>query len=215
MTSLPAVSVVEAFPSLIAKSAASGRSPGASGSAPRRPRKPSKASTRSDANANANASVALLMPHGRGALGRESIDIHFNDVECQTLDRNGVHAIGELIIETRGADLLIEQLDNEHVLTGRGGHHIDCRILFRHAYGRMICRLGVDRLTADTHIGLIESRSFKEIQSFNFSRPRHVGHDGGGSLWTHLEYRASPLNEIQGITWRGGSLRLASLTLIP
>ena len=213
MTSLPATRIEQQHPSFPkhsrgASSVAERPKPAPT---PRRPR----AIPKGRRHADEDARVRTLLAERRGQLGPRAIDVNFNDMACRSFDKNGIFDLGDLIIDTRGTDLLIEQLDDERVLTGRSGHHIDCRILFRHAYGRMICRLGVDRLTSDTHIGLIESRSLKEVQSFSFSRPRHVGHDGGGALWTHLEYRASPLNEIQGLTWRGGSLRLASITLIP
>ena len=207
MTSLPAVRLVTSNPSYPSNVSAPGRAR-APAIPPRTPAKPRR-------GADDETRLRSLLAEGRGALGTSAVDIHFNSLDCRTLDKQGIYVMDEFIIDTRGSALLIEQLDNERVLTGVGGLHIDCRILFRRAYGKMICRLGVDRITADTYIGLIESRSLKEVQSFSFSRPRHVGHDGGGSLWTHLEYRSSPLNEIQGITWRGGSLRLASITLTP
>lgn len=211
MTSLPATSIAPLHPSFPTHSSGAKSVVGRPKASPRRSRV-----APTERNRDGKESCArTLLADGRGLLGAQSVDINFNDMTCRSFEKNGIYDLGELIIDTRGTDLLIEQLDDERVLTGRGGHHIDCRILFRHAYGRMVCRLGVDRLTTDTHIGLIESRSLKEVQSFSFSRPRHVGHDGGGALWTHLEYRASPLNEIQGLTWRGGSLRLSSITLIP
>ena len=207
MTSLPAVRFAEtlsSYPSVAVES----RKSRASTSAPRTP-------VRTTSAGNDEKRLKNLLAEGLGKLGDAPVDIHFNQQECRTLDKQGIHIMDDFIIDTRGSALLIEQLDTERVLTGVGGHHIDCRILFRRAYGKLICRLGVDRITADTHIGLIESRTLKEVQSFSFSRPRHVGQDGGGSLWTHLEYRSSPLNELQGIAWRGGSLRLASITLVP
>ena len=211
MTSLPATRVEPQHPSFSPHSLGVTSAAGRPKPGPRRPRPSAQGRRRTDEE----TCLRTLLAEHRGHLGSRTIDVNFNDLACRSFDKSGIFDLGDLIIDTRGTDLLIEQLDDERVLTGRSGHHIDCRILFRHAYGRMICRLGVDRLTSDTHIGLIESRSLKEVQSFSFSRPRHVGHDGGGSLWTHLEYRASPLNEIQGLAWRGGSLRLSSITLIP
>jgi len=157
---------------------------------------------------------SLLEGHG-GVLGPCAIDQHFGDEHLGLVRSGEMLALPALVVVAGEADAIIEQSDDGNVLTGRRSSSNDCRLIFRHAYGRVRCTLRTVGNTGDVHIGLLEHRRFDEVQAINLLRPRGSRGDTRGSLWTTIEYHADPLCELQGIAWRGGLIQIASISLSP
>lgn len=157
---------------------------------------------------------SLLEGHG-GVLGPCTIEQHFGDEHLGLVKAGEMLALPALVVVAGEADAIIEQSDDGNVLTGRRSSSNDCRLIFRHAYGRVRCTLRTVGNTGDVHIGLLEHRRFDEVQAINLLRPRGSRGDTRGCLWTTIEYRADPLCELQGIAWRGGLIQIASISLSP
>jgi hypothetical protein len=157
---------------------------------------------------------SLLEDQG-GTLGPCGVEQRFDDEHLGLIRAGEMLALPALVIVAGETDAIIEQSDDGNVLTGRRGSSNDCRLIFRHAYGRVRCTLRTVNTTGDVHIGLLDHRRFDEVQAINILRPRGTRGDTRGSLWTTLEYRADPLCELQGIAWRGGLIQIASISLSP
>jgi hypothetical protein len=125
-------------------------------------------------------------------LGPCAIDQHFGDEHLGLVRSGEMLALPALVVVAGEADAIIEQSDDGNVLTGRRSSSNDCRLIFRHAYGRVRCTLRTVGNTGDVHIGLLEHRRFDEVQAINLLRPRGSRGDTRGSLWTTIEYRADP-----------------------
>lgn len=156
-----------------------------------------------------------LLEGGGGILGTQRADQRFDDDHLGVVRAGDVLELPALIIVAGNADVIVEQTEDGTVLTGRRGAANDCRLIFRHAYGRVTCTLRTVHGTGDVHIGFLEHRHFNEVQSISLQRPRGGRNDSRGTLWTTLEYHADPLCEVQGIAWRGGLLQIASISLSP
>lgn len=152
--------------------------------------------------------------HGRRELGPEGVEQAFADDQLGLIRAGHVHPLEHLLIVTGERDAIIEQADDGNVLTGCFRSENDCRLIFRHAYGRVRCTVRTVCDTEDVHLGFLNCL-FQEVQSVNLQRPRNHRHDTPGSLWSTLEFRAAPLCELRGIAWRGGMLQIANISLIP
>ncbi|UPG94083.1 hypothetical protein [Luteibacter aegosomatissinici] len=139
--------------------------------------------------------------------------------------RAGFHAIPgntfrefeELIIFAGLNGLVISSsMDgNRTFLTGIKGRHNECLILFRHAYGKVTCRLGVGNLGADAHVGFLTHTTFKEAWRAEYGKQPDARVPDDPAFWTDLPFAATQLNELQGIVWRGGTLCIERITLEP
>lgn len=157
---------------------------------------------------------SLLEGNG-GVLASRPAEQGFGDEHLGVIKAGSLLALPALVIVAGEADVIIEQSERGNVLTGRRGSSNDCRLIFRHAYGRVQCVMRTTGSASDVHIGLLDHRRFDEVQTFCIQRPRGSRNDHRGTLWTTIEYQAEPLCELQGIMWRGGSLQIESLTLMP
>jgi len=154
-----------------------------------------------------------------GVLGRDEVDIRFTDAHVQTIEANSVTLLGELVIITGKHGVFIEPVDGPegetYALTGMHRIENDCLLLFRHAYGSVTCQLAMNDLGADAHIGFLKHKDFAEMRTFSFSGPRGAMRYEKAGFETALSYRATELNELQGIVWRGGLLRIERIRLSP
>lgn len=152
--------------------------------------------------------------HGRRDLGPEAVEQQFADDQLGLIRAGSVLPLEHLIVVTGERDAIIEQTDDGNVLTGCYRTENDCRLIFRHAYGRIRCTVRTLCDTTDVHLGFLNCL-LQEVQTVNIQRPRSNRNDAAGSLWTTLEFHAEPLYEIQGIAWRGGMLQLSHIALSP
>ncbi|QWT19956.1 hypothetical protein KPL74_19680 [Bacillus sp. NP157] len=163
-------------------------------------------------------SVAELLAQPVGSLGDEVISLDFRHAPFSTVPPHSSQVFGELVIVTGDAAVRIGSPDDDDsgrcVLTGTRGRHNDCLLLFRHAYGTVICQLGVGNVAADAHIGFLQHGDFAEVRTFSFTKPRERL-QGSAGFWTTLEYSARHLNELQGIVWRGGTVCIERIRLEP
>ena len=154
-----------------------------------------------------------------GSLGTETLTIDFRNAPFSLVPPNTLQAYGELLIVTGESTLRVGPSDSDDadrcVLTGVKGRHNDCLILFRHAYGGVLCELGVGDIAADAHVGFLQHGDFAEVRTFSFTKPRERRHQGDSGFWTTLQYSARHLNELQGIVWRGGTLCIERIRLDP
>jgi hypothetical protein len=158
----------------------------------------------------------LAVLEGSGSvLGKATVVQAFDEIEPGTIHAGDMRVLSSIVIVAGRSDVIIEQTDDGQVLTATRGSNNDCRLIFRHAYGRACCELRTTGSSADAHLGFLDHRRFEEVQTFSISRPRSMHGECRGSLWTTLEFRADPLCELQGIVWRGGLLQIAKLTLVP
>jgi hypothetical protein len=80
------------------------------------------------------------------------------------------------------------------------------------------CDIRIPNGAAESRITYLRSPSQKspglgELHSFNITQPlARLRNDLGGFSMT-LDYRADPLNEVQGILWRGGLLQISRIRL--
>ncbi len=74
-------------------------------------------------------------------LGPCAIDQHFGDEHLGLVRSGETLALPALVVVAGEADAIIEQSDDGNVLTGRRSSSNDCRLIFRHAYGRVRCTL--------------------------------------------------------------------------
>lgn len=203
MTSLPAMHAYKSQPTV----AGNGRKPDASRSHLRQRRLAEK------------PSILDHLAQPLGMLGREEVDIRFTDAHVQAIEANSVTLLGELVIVTGKHGVFIEPVDGPHgeiyALTGMHRVENDCLLLFRHAYGSITCQLAMNDLGADAHIGFLKHRDFAEMRTFSFNGPRGAMRYEKAGFETVLSYRATELNELQGIVWRGGLLRIERIKLTP
>ncbi|NID17456.1 hypothetical protein [Luteibacter yeojuensis] len=156
---------------------------------------------------------------GKGATATAPHSEHFDHSASRTLAANSTHDLGEVLVITGEEPLLIVDTDEGFALTavneGKPRLRNACQILFRHAYQYVSFHVEVDSRTSDAHIGLLRHTTLAEIQAFTLHRPRPLRTQEGSRLRHTIDYRAPPLEEVQGIVWRGGNLKLSHLELAP
>lgn len=154
-----------------------------------------------------------------GVLGREEVDIRFSEADVRAIEPNSVTPLGELVIVTGKHGVFIEPVGGPdsgiHALTGMHRTENDCLLLFRHAYGSVTCQLAMNDMGADAHVGFLKHKDFAEVRTFSFTGPRGAMRYEQAGFETVLNYSATELNELQGIVWRGGLLRIERIRLTP
>ncbi|HEY4093725.1 MAG TPA: hypothetical protein VGN46_19630 [Luteibacter sp.] len=150
-------------------------------------------------------------------LGSHGATVDFARARFHSVPANAVEIFEELVLVTGKTGLLVSRTrDDAHAyLTGIKGHHNECLILFRHAYGKVSCRLGIGNLGADAHVGFLTHGTFKEAWHAAYGRQPEARAPEDRGFWTDLPYEATELNELQGIVWRGGTLCIERITLEP
>jgi hypothetical protein len=162
-----------------------------------------------------NPELRAALEGGGGVLGSTVAVQAFDELEPGAVHAGSLRVLSSTVIVAGRSDVIVEQTDTGQVLTGTRGSNNDCRIIFRHAYGRVRCELRTMTTSADVHLGFLDHRRFEEVQTFSISRPRSLHGECRGALWTTLEFRAEALCEVQGLVWRGGLLQIARITLTP
>jgi hypothetical protein len=155
-----------------------------------------------------------------GALASCAIEECFQDAPSGTLRAGGMLQLPETMIVAVSADVVIEPADEGCVVTGTRGKNNECRLIFRRAYRRVSCHIRVPNGAAESRITYLRSPSQKspslvELQSFNICQPHVRQPTGAGGFSMTLDYDADPLNEVQGILWRGGLLQISRISLTP
>ena len=163
--------------------------------------------------------ILSTLSEGRGATATKPYSERFDHVPSRTLAANSTHDLGEVVVLTGEEPLLIVDDDDGFALTavneGKPRLRNACQLLFRHAYQYVSFHIEVDSRTADAHIGLLRHTTLAEVQAFTLHRPKPLRAQEGSCLHHTIEYRAPPLEEVQGIVWRGGNLKLSHLELAP
>ncbi len=119
------------------------------------------------------------------------------------------------------SDVIIEETDKGSVVvTGTRGRNNECRLIFRRAYGHVRCDIRIPNGAAESRITYLRSPCAKapglaELHSFNICQPLQRMHGDAGGFSMNLDYHADPLNEVQGILWRGGLLQISRISLTP
>jgi hypothetical protein len=150
-------------------------------------------------------------------LGPHGLTVEFMRARFLRVPANGCQLFEDLVLVTGNNDLIIGSSRDGSIsyLTGVKGHHNDCLILFRHAYGKATCRLGIGNLGADAHVGFLTHGTFKEAWHATYGRQPEARSPEDRGFWTELTHEATQLNELQGIVWRGGTLCIERITLEP
>jgi hypothetical protein len=175
-----------------------------------RPRRPARPRLLAE---HPKADEILGLVHGAD-LGPMAITIPFSRAPFTAIAANSYQVFEDLVIITGRSELLVSDADERRFLTGNKGLQNDCLILFRHAYGKVICDLSTSNLGADTHVGFLTHTHFREAWHADFARqpsPRIPTRTD----WTPLPCTRTELNELQGIAWRGGTLCIEQITLEP
>ena len=163
--------------------------------------------------------ILSALPEGRGATATEPYTERFDHAVSRTLAANSTHDLGEVLVVTGEEPLLIVDADDDFALTavneGKPRLRNACQLLFRHAYQYVSFHVEVDSRTTDAHIGLLRHTTLTEVQAFTLHRPRPLRTQEGSCLRHTIDYRAPPLEEVQGIVWRGGNLKLSHIELAP
>ena len=163
--------------------------------------------------------ILSTLAEDEGAAAAGPYTERFDHAPCRTLAPNTTHDLGEVIVVTGEEPLLIVDTDDGCALTAvnesKPRLRNACQILFRHAYQYVSFHIEVDSRTTDAHIGLLRHTTLAEIQAFTLHRPKPQRAQEGSRLQHTIEYRAPPLEEIQGIVWRGGNLKLSHIDLSP
>jgi len=155
-----------------------------------------------------------------GALASQPMDEDFREAISGTLKAGEMLQLPETMIVAVNADVVIEPTEEGCVVTGTRGRNNECRLIFRHAYRRVSCHLRVPNGAAEARITFLRSPSQKspalvELQSFNICPPHLRQANGAGGFSMTIDYDADPLNEVQGILWRGGLLQISRVSLTP
>jgi hypothetical protein len=155
-----------------------------------------------------------------GALAPQLMEESFRDAPSGTVKAGDMLELKETMIVAVSADVIIEPTDDGCLVTGTRGRNNECRLIFRHAYSHVRCDIRIPNGAAESRITYLRSPSQKspglgEPHSFNISQPAlRMRSDAGGFSMT-LNYHADPLNEVQGILWRGGLLQISRISLTP
>jgi hypothetical protein len=164
-------------------------------------------------------SILSALPEGKGATATEPHIERFDHAASRTLAPNSAHDLGEVLVITGEEPLLIVDADDGFALTavneGKPRLRNACQLLFRHAYQSISFHVEVDSRSADAHIGLLRHTTLAEVQAFTLHRPKVLRGQEGSRLRHTIDYRAPPLEEVQGIVWRGGNLKLSHIELVP
>jgi hypothetical protein len=155
-----------------------------------------------------------------GALATQAMEESFQDAPPGTVKAGDMLELRETMVVAASADVIIEPTDHGCVVTGTRGKNNECRLIFRHAYCHVRCDIRIPNGAADARITYLRSPSERspclgELHSFNICQPLlRMRSDAGGFSMT-LDYHADPLNEVQGILWRGGLLQISRIHLTP
>jgi hypothetical protein len=164
-------------------------------------------------------SVLALLAAANDSTATAPYTERFDHAGPRTLAANSTHDLGEILVVTGEEPLLIVDTDDGCALTavneGKPRLRTDCQLLFRHAYQYVSFHVEVDSRTADAHIGLLRHTNLAEVQAFTLHRPKPLRTQEGSRLRHTIDYRAPPLEEVQGIVWRGGNLKLSHIELAP
>ena len=163
---------------------------------------------------------ALSALPGKGAAATAPYNETFAHAATRTLAANKTHDLGEILVITGEEPLLIVDDDDDGLaLTamheGKPRLRSACKLLFRHAYQHVSFQVEVEDRTADAHIGLLRHTTLTEVQAFTLHRPKPLRSQEGSRLRHTIDYHAPALDEVQGIVWRGGNLRLSHIHLEP
>jgi hypothetical protein len=155
-----------------------------------------------------------------GALAAHPLEESFRDANPGTVKAGEMLELPETMIIAVSADVVIESTDDGCVVTGTRGKNNECRLIFRRAYCHVCCDIRVPSGAAESRITYLRSPSQKsqglgELHSFNICQPRLGLRGDASGFSTTLDYHADPLNEVQGILWRGGLLQISRISLAP
>jgi hypothetical protein len=155
-----------------------------------------------------------------GSLASCATDEFFHDAPSGTLKAGEMLELPETMIVAVSADVVIEPTDHGCLVTGTRGRNNECRLIFRRAYRRVSCHIHVPNGAAESRITYLRSPSQKspglvELQSFSICQPLQRHGSGAGGFSMTLDYDADPLNEVQGVLWRGGLLQISRISLAP
>jgi hypothetical protein len=155
-----------------------------------------------------------------GALASSPLDDVFLGASPGTVRAGDMLELPKMLIHAVSADVIVEQTNEDFMVTGTLGRNNECRLIFRHAYSRVRCDVRVPNGAAESRITFLSSPRQKlpglgELHSFNLCRPLQGLRGDAGGFSTTLDYHADPLNEVQGILWRGGLLQISRISLTP
>jgi len=155
-----------------------------------------------------------------GALASSPLDDVFLDASPRTIRAGEMLELPRMLIVAVNADVILDQTKEGFMVTGTLGRNNECRLIFRHAYGRVRSDVRVPSGAAESRITFLSSPRQKssalgELHSMNLCRPLQGLRGNAGGFSTTLDYRADPLNEVQGILWRGGLLQISRISLSP
>jgi len=155
-----------------------------------------------------------------GALASCATEECFHHALSGTLRAGEMLQLPETMIVAFNADVVIEAADEGCVVTGTRVKNNECRLIFRRAYRRVSCHIRVPNGASESRITFLRSPSQKslglvELQSFNICQPHLRQPSGAGGFSMTLDYDADPLNEVQGVLWRGGLLEISRISLTP
>jgi SHS2 domain-containing protein len=160
-----------------------------------------------------------LLPEGKGAPATKPHLERFEHVSYQTLAANQTHDLGELIVVTGDEALVIVEADDGFALTAvsEGNMRLRnaCQILFRHAYQHVAFHIELESRAVDVHVGLLRHTTLTEVQALTVHKPRVARAHDGSRLRHTIDYCAPPLEEVQGIVWRGGNMRISHIQREP
>ena len=149
-------------------------------------------------------------------LATHAVEDAFKDAPTGALKAGETLALEHTMIAAGSSTVIIEPSANGGCLvTGVRGKTNECRLIFRLAYSHVLCDIHVPNGSADSRITYLRSPAFDEMHSFTIGQPAPRQHGGAGGYGMTLEYHADPLNEVQGILWRGGLLQISRIRLIP
>jgi hypothetical protein len=155
-----------------------------------------------------------------GALASHPMEECFHGVPPGTVKAGSMLELTETMIVAVSADVIVEPTDDGCVVTGTRGKNNECRLIFRRAYCHVRCDIRIPNGAAESRITYLRSPSAKapslvELHSFNICQPLLRTRSDTGGFSMSLDYHADPLNEVQGILWRGGLLQISRITLSP
>jgi hypothetical protein len=149
-------------------------------------------------------------------LAKHEVEDAFGDAPTGALKPGGMLGLQETMIAAGSSAVIIEAAANGGcVVTGVRGKTNECRLIFRFAYSHVLCDIHVPNGSADSRITYLRSPALDEMHSFTIGQPSQRQRGGAGGYGMTLEYHAEPLNEVQGILWRGGLLQISRIRLIP
>jgi hypothetical protein len=163
----------------------------------------------------------MTTPQGElGALASKPSEDVFKGASPGTVRAGQMLALDNMMILAVSADVILEQTNEGFMVTGTLGRNNECRLIFRHAFSRVCCDVRVPNGAAESRITFLSSPRQKsprlgELHSFNLCRPLQGLRGDTGGFSTTLDYHADPLNEVQGILWRGGLLQISRISLTP